>query len=545
MEFAKTHQPCPCGKSSDAYSIRVDGSGYCFGQCGGTNHFPKNYKPSQCKAEPLGERGIPSVLGEMFRFEALKDDKGNVLFYRYNYPNGVKKYRRVVDKHHWWDKPNGVETPAIGGIGMFDMPSSKTCVLVEGEPDAPSAYHMLNSGMTTETPVYWLTSATISSKGRMQIFDELSKYDRVIMAFEDDEAGRKAKEVLANLLPKQIRVATLNKHKDANDYLQAGDEKEFKRAVKAYSHYTPEYIATGLGDFEKIWRDEKQDFYIPTGFENLDEMIPGIPLGHVTLVSGPEGIGKTEFLRAIEWNILNYGVENDPDIQNTGCSITHFEETDKLLLKGLACYDQKRNFRDKNVDFPWEDVRPTLEKLKDRLFITNLYKARDELSVRTFMDKIEYLHFVCGVRYFFFDPINQLRPDSPDEPLVKFLDGLSMEAARFANDHQVAFVWTAHVNDEGATRDSRMIAKAASIRIDVARDLQTFDEDERNKTYVRVAKNRAFGPTGEAGAIRFDPATYTLHSDFSSDGRAMGAGGTVPPLHSKGLDNPVGKPIPF
>ena len=31
--FSKTHLPCPCKESSDAYAIRTDGSGYCF-SCG-------------------------------------------------------------------------------------------------------------------------------------------------------------------------------------------------------------------------------------------------------------------------------------------------------------------------------------------------------------------------------------------------------------------------------------------------------------------------------------------------------------------------------
>jgi hypothetical protein len=32
-DFAETHQPCPCGKSSDAYSVYASGVGHCF-SCG-------------------------------------------------------------------------------------------------------------------------------------------------------------------------------------------------------------------------------------------------------------------------------------------------------------------------------------------------------------------------------------------------------------------------------------------------------------------------------------------------------------------------------
>lgn len=530
-KFVKTHQPCPCGGSSDAYAVRADGSGKCFsGKCGGANFFPKDYKPSNCVAEPFAERGVPAEIGRLYDFHALKDDQGNTLFYRYDFPNGVQKFRRVIDKHHWWSKPKDAPTPALGGIGMFDMPANKTCVVVEGEPDAVSAYYMLNAGMATETPVYWLTSATISATARPAIFDELSKYDRVIMAIEDDQAGNSAKEILASILPQQIRIASLNKHKDANEYLLADNVKEFKRAVKNYSRYTPEYIASGLGAFESIWEDEQQDFYVPINIPGLEEKIPGIPLGGVTLITGSEGIGKTEILRFLEWQVLSYGLEN-PNV-DIPVSVSHFEETDKDTLRGLACYDQHRNFRDRQTPLSWQEARPTMEKLSDRLFITNLYKARDELSIKSFMEKVSYLHFVCGVKYFFFDPINQLRPDSPDETLVKFLDGLAMETARFASDHQVGFVWTAHINDDGATRDSRMIAKAASIRIEAERDLDTFDETERNKTYLKVKKNRTFGPTGDDGGhMLFDSTTSTLY------------GGQPPSLH--GPDHSLTSSIPL
>lgn len=520
--FTKTHLPCPCGKSSDAYAERADGSGFCFGSCGGKSIFPDNYRPHNCKPEPLGERGIPAGVSEIFRFEALRNDKGHVLFYKYHYPNGVTKYRRVADKFHWWDAPKGVDTPALGGIGMYDMPANKTCVVVEGEIDAPSAYYMLNDKMANETPVYWLTSATISHKARPAIFEELNKYDRIIMAFEDDDAGKKAKEVLASMMPEKIRIASLNKHKDANDYLVAGDVKVFKRSVANYAHYTPDYITSGLSKFEDVWKDTDNSHYIPTPFAELNKLVKGLPIGHTVCIDGPEGIGKTELLRALEWEVLKRSIEED-----FGVAITHFEEDNKTTLAALGCYDQNRNFRDADVEFKWEEIEPTLKKFDDNMFLVDFYKARDEMSVESFMSKIMYLAKVCGVKYFFLDPINQLRPDAANQTLVQFLDGISMELARFCVDHRVCVVYTAHTNDEGQTRDSRMLAKAASIRLSVARDAQSFDEEIRNRTDIEVTKNRPYSKRGPGGSAVFEPSLFTLVDSYTTPSPLTKLGGTT------------------
>lgn len=512
--FVKTHQPCPCGESSDGYAIREDGSGFCWGKkCAGKNHFPETYRPEHCERKPLADRGIPSGIGGHFNFYQYEDKKGNILFHGYEYPNGVLKIRRCADKQFWWDKPQGVPTPLFGGLGMYDMPADKTCVIVEGEVDAPSAYFMLNDKMKNERPVYWLTSAGIPAKARQAIYEELSKYDRVILAFESDEAGSKAKEVISEIIPDKVRIATLNKHKDANEYLVAGDEAEFKRAVKNYSRYTPEYIMSGSAKFQEIWEDNTKHFSVENPFKSLREFIPGIPLGRVTLITGQEGIGKTEVLRRFEHAIIE---SNIADGGTSPVSITHFEEDNRTTLAGLACYDQGVNFRDPDTDYGWGDISPTIDKVQDFLFLTDFYKARDEMSVKSFMSKIEYLHFVLGVKYFCFDPINQLRPDSPEEPLVKFLDGISMEMARFAVDHGIGVLWTAHVTDDGKVRDSRMIAKAADIRIDVSRDLDEYDEGLRNLTHFNVSKNRPFGRTGASGTTSFDPVTFTLFDGSSS-----------------------------
>lgn len=504
-KVVKDDQPCPNCPSTDAYHVYADGSGFCF-SCNKPT-FPKSYSPTMFKEEPLQDRGIPLGVADKFGFTQFVADDGEVIFHKYTYPTGKVKYRRCKDKHFWMEGTGVV--PALGGLGLYDPGTHRAAVVVEGEVDAASAYHILNHKMANERPVYWLTSASIPNRAevRKEIYNELSKYEEVILAFEDDEAGKKAKETLAGILPNKVYIAPLTIHKDANEYLTNGKADDFKRAVNNRSRYVAEFVYTGESRFREILDDPETEFYIPTPFTKLNERIRGLPLGHVVLVAGPEGLGKTELLRSFEYKV----VSEAPDYP---IGICHFEEPKKTVLRGLACYQTLENFRDPDNPKSTDDTISALDGYMDRINLVDFYKIKEEMNVPAFLSKLDYLHKVCGVRYFFFDPINQLRPEGQDETLVKFLDGIAMGAAKFAVENNCCIVWSAHVNDDGETRDSRMIGKACSIRIDIERDKMSENEIAKNTTHFYVSKNRPYSNTGNGGVGVFDPDTFTIADGF-------------------------------
>ena len=88
-------------------------------------------------------------------------------------------------------------------------------------------------------------------------------------------------------------------------------------------------------------------------------------------------------------------------------------------------------------------------------------------------------------------------------------------------DKDVCLIMTAHVNDNGQTRDSRMIEKAASIRIELDRDHMSPDPILRNTTKMSISKNRPFSNTGLAAVLRFNPDTFALEevtdAQFTND----------------------------
>lgn len=501
----KQHQPCPiegCG-SSDAYTEYDDGHGWCF-SCG-RGVFPNKIRPEDFKRVLFdGFRGIPKKVCEKLGIWSYVDDHNNVVFREYVGPDH-RKFRRVHDKEFWVAEG---KPPALGGTHLFNAGSSHYVTVVEGEEDWASAYYILNQGQTIN-PVVYLTSATIPKGAREDIYNYLSKFETVKLAIEDDKAGKEAKALLCQMLPNKIREVSLTKHKDANDYLTSGDAKEFKQAWNNASIFTPDNIFHTEADVAAILANDETESYICTPFVGLNSVIRGIPLNHVTLLTGMEGLGKTEILRALEYKILSEGVP---------CAILHFEETKKTLYEGLACYELGKNARDPDAPLPQGEVLGAVKKLSGGFKNLFVFEFKRDPSVSEVLEQINYLVHVCGVRYVFIDPINQFDPIDGDMSKVDFLDSLSKKVEKYVANNPVGVVWSAHVDDEGRTRNSRMISKACSIRIDIDRDTMSDDEELRNTTFLRVPKNRPFAKTGKAGCVAFDEETFVVVSSAEPQG---------------------------
>jgi hypothetical protein len=137
----------------------------------------------------------------------------------------------------------------------------------------------------------------------------------------------------------------------------------------------------------------------------------------------------------------------------------------------------------------------------------------DPMSI---LEQIRYFAEVCGCRYVFFEPIQDLAYSrQSDSSIEGFLSELSTKLARLATELGVGIVSIAHENDDGQIRDCRMIGKRASVVVKLQRDKHAEDEETKNITTLLVDKNRPVGPTGFGGMLEFNPASFTL-SEWSS-----------------------------
>ena len=484
--------PCPredCS-SSDAYHIYEDGD-WCY-SCGKGTMKPK--RPEDLEPKFTKFRGVSKETQERLGFLSYCDEDGKVLFREYPYDNGVSKFREVIPKKFWTTG----KLPLLCGKHLWNAGSVQTICVVEGEEDLASFMEM------SDLPVVSLSSASLGTDLR-EIHDYLNPFKKIVLCFESDEAGRAAKNKIGTMFPGRVFEASLTLFKDANDYLVNGKEKEFYWAVINAKLFTADFVFNTIADFEKILQEKENDVCVPTPFPTLNSLITGIPLGHVTLITGQEGLGKTEILKAIEYEFI----ANHPELP---VSITHHEEAKADTLKSFFNYHTGRNAKSIEHPVPDDEILKVIEDLtkNNNVFLTEIGIEAD--SVKDIISRFDYLAKVCGVKVFFVDPINQfVPPDSgSDTNLTRFLDNLAISMAKFVVANNVACVWTSHVNDEGKTRDSRMISKACSIRLDIDRDHMSEDETIRNTTTVKVTKARGHRKTGSAGQWLFDTETHRM-----------------------------------
>ena len=129
----------------------------------------------------------------------------------------------------------------------------------------------------------------------------------------------------------------------------------------------------------------------------------------------------------------------------------------------------------------------------------------------TILEQVRYFAEVCGVRYVFFEPIQDLAYSRQNEATIEsWLSELSTKLSRLASELGVGIVSVAHENDDGLIRDCRMIGKRASVVIKLSRDKLSADPDDSNTTKLVVDKNRPVGGTGYGGLLEFDPESFTL-----------------------------------
>lgn len=313
-----THKPCPyqdCS-SSDAFSFNTDeGVGFCHSCSRGypskgvalyewaKEEYPtKSRKPVEIKGITYeGIRGLDPDVAKLYGIQAQVDEAGDIVQYAFKYPNNVK-YRDNAppgkDKKIWM-KERGVTILDLFGPD-FNAGSSKRIYITEGEFDAASLFQAL--GKTY--PVKSLPSSSLNSKFGDKFLKKnheyLNSFQEIVYAGElSDKAGQQAAERLYNAYPEKFYYVPLTKHKDANDFLTAGDVEDLKWAALKPQRYSPDNFFCSDQEFLDILRTENPYEAVPTGHSKIDYMIRGLVRGGVTFLKAPPGTGKAQPLHSL------------------------------------------------------------------------------------------------------------------------------------------------------------------------------------------------------------------------------------------------------
>ena len=421
-----------------------------------------------------------------------------------------------------------------GDVMCLTMPNGTLMVKysdsisVSGNCDALSAYQMLNDYAKSKGHDYEfaVVSATTGANSYKQIAAQyrfLDKFDNIVVSYDNDQAGKNALEELVKILPKgKIKVMNM-RYKDANEYLQKDQDRQFVNDF----YDAEQYVPIGIVASNTISNDMRKELEIakiplPPFMHKLQDMMSGgIPLGRIINLGSASGTGKSTIVD----EIIYYMLFNSPHM--TGI-VTLESTAGQYGIKLLS-----RHIGKKIELLSAEDAKKLLEQDKvieaeNNLFNTESGAPRFYLvddrdgDVENLQDAIENLIIGCGCKVVVLDPIHDIIAALPLEQQDEFMAWQK----GMVKSHMVTFINVCHTRKtpnsskagsvgadlhEEDLMGSSALYKSAAANLMFTRNKEAEDEIEKNTTIMKATKIRWTGKTGIAGRYYYDNEKHRLY----------------------------------
>lgn len=496
--------PCPdtvnCG-SSDGYHLYDDGHGFCF-SCSKSFQNQKDIMetPSENVEFVYQEhRGIPK---RVYEFYGVLTKLENGVPHSLGFPYGEEAAKiRLLSgpKNQQFSTRGPISAAGLFGKERFDPGSKDSITITEGEYDALAAYEMLRQRSACVS----VQSASSAYKNCVDDWEYINSFDKIYLCLDNDAVGQEATKKLAGLFDfRKTYLVKFHKHKDANDYILAKEHDDFEKVWKNAKRYAPDNIISSFKDIEAALEESQEDQIGEYPFPELNEKLYGFHKGEVIVVKAFEGVGKTEFFRALEHHNITTG--------DHPVGIIHLEEDNGTTVKAIAGYQLGIPAVLPDCGLSKEDIlrgyRSAVRDDEGRVHIHSSFDLEDE---ETFWGNVRFLVSAAGCRTIYLDHITWMATGGDqDEDERRKLDRISQRGKLLAKELGFALFEIAHVNDDGKTRGSRNISKVANTVISLYRDLLAGED----VVSFMIEKARLGGRTGPAGYGYFNRNTGRMEA---------------------------------
>jgi twinkle protein len=415
------------------------------------------------------------------------------------FPYGDKAQKvRELDNKEFYVTGEFKDT-SIFGKERFTPGQSQAITITEGELDALSAFQMLGS----KYPVVSVRSAGSAGDDIKRARDFINSFERIYLCLDNDAPGEKAAKDISRLFDiNKVYFVQLGPLKDANEYLKAGKEKEFVGAWWSAKRFVPKGIISSLEEQLAIFEEQRQNALVDYPYPTLQEMTYGIRSREMNVVLAQEKIGKTEFIRSLEYHILKN--------TNYNIGVIHLEEERQRTLQGFVGLHLQQPVHLPDSLVSVSDQQKAFKELNatgNRIHIYPHFGSDDPNQI---LDIIRSMVVVLGCKFIFIDHITMLVTGFENDDERKKLDYLSTKLVELTRELDCTIFMISHVNEQGRPRGSMNITKVADLIISLYRDIEAQDEDTRNTTLLTIRGNRFAGRTGPAGMLKFSPNTFTI-----------------------------------
>ena len=496
-----SHSACDNCGSSDANSVYSDGHSYCF-SChhyvhgDNSTHTHKSASNVMLQGEPvkLSKRNLTEETCKKYRIH--KD--GDLLRFHYYSTDGRLVGAKVKTK----DKQFRYEGETDGAFfGQHLFPDcGKRVVITEGELDAASCWQAMPGWQMVSLP----SGAASAKKSIQKNLSWLQGYDEVCLFFDNDDAGYKAaQEAAAVLPPGKVTIANLtHDYKDASEALAAHDGKAICQAIWDAKPYRPDGIVEGRNLLELVTTpNPPNDHDYP--FQGLNEKLHGIRYGELITITAGSGIGKSSFCRDLCTHLLQ---------RNERVGYLALEESNRRTALGLmsAAVGKSLHLGEHDRQTLTEAYDETLAKWD--LFLFDGFGSFDPDVI---YNRIEYMATGLDVKVIFLDHLSILL-SGLDGDERRMIDSTMTKLRSLVERTGIALFLVSHLrrttsdvnHEEGARvtlgqlRGSAAIAQLSDGCIALERDQQGGADD--NATTVRVLKNRYSGEVGVACRLTYN-----------------------------------------
>jgi twinkle protein len=531
MESRLTHkEQCPqcADKGEDTHKDNLgvfdDGHTHCFScsyhtkPTGKVVSEPSSQDDDSWKHQYIGEhysltdRHLRAETLEKYRVKVEVNSEGNPIKHHYPYHNqkgelvGMKT--RLVDQKRFFGAGNTSKDNALFGQHLFRK-GGKIVTVVEGELDALSAYEMFGSRWSVVS-VNNGANCVDNIKANLEWLDS---FETVVLCFDNDDAGRDAANKVAPLLgPNKCKILTLAKHKDASDYIMAGDGRDFQAEFWDAKPFTVSGVAS-IDDMRNALLDYQATELIPLpdSFGDLNHMTRGgLARGELTSIIAHTSIGKTTILNEL---IYHFATETDEKI---GCFMVE-DNIDETVRKVVSVHTSTNLQLLKPGDI---DVNNIMSHAVDVGFGTKIQLHNDgggSIDIDEMFSKIRYFVKGLGCTVILVDPLHTAIKNLSNENIEEVMDRF----IKLCKETKACVILSTHTRkpDDGSSphkiseydvKGSGAIPQACHNNILFSRDKLSEDDYERNAIRIRVPKLRRTGQTGEAGWSYFNSITGRL-----------------------------------
>ena len=520
MTFKKLHQPCPDCGSSDALSVNDDGSTKCF-SCGvytPSNRFvyeeatsvsttPKEsiVEPSDAVCTGFSDRRISVNTSGVFGVTVSSDGK---VHFPYHTRTGQKIAYKTRTPDKKFPTAGDIRSAGLFGQHLFSK-GGKYVTIFEGEFDAMAGYQMMGS----KFPAVSVKSGANGALGDCKKeFEWLDSFDHVVVCFDNDEAGKKASEQVAELFGAKAKVFRgVADYKDACDWLADRKEADWLSRWWSAEDYKPDGIVTVADIEQRLLTPPKPG--IPWCFDTLTDLTYGRRKGEIYAFGAGVGVGKTDvFTQQIAYDIEHLDMK---------VGVIYLEQNVVETAQRVMGKLDRKLYHVPDADWTQEGYEKSIQRLKqrDQLY---MFEHFGSMEWRVIKSIIRFFNKAYDIQHIYLDHLTALSANEQDER--RALDGIMADMASLAQELGIVIHFISHLttpdgkpHEEGGRvmekhfTGSRAIARWSHFMFGLERDKQAEDLQMRNVTTFRVLKDRYTGrATGMKFGLRYDQGNGML-----------------------------------